>query len=104
MRAAVINERGTIGLGGWDVLGAYRMGVEFPCVIRGEGVGRAEDGRRVYFGARSVIPYGAWAERTLVPQNEVWDIPDDVDDKTAITMGIAATGSLIPLESAKIQK
>ena len=25
----------TAGLGGWDVLGAYRLGVEFPCVIRG---------------------------------------------------------------------
>jgi NADPH:quinone reductase len=127
MRAAVITERGatpamadfpdpkpadgavlidmtTIGIGGWDVLGAYRMGVEFPCVIRGEGVGRTSDGRRVYFGERSVIPYGAWAERTLVPAAEVWEVPDDVDDKTAITMGIAATGALIPLEFAKIQK
>ena len=126
MRAAVIGERGaapvvqpfpqpqakdgcvlidvdTAGLGGWDVLGAYRLGVEYPCVIRGEGVGRAPDGRRVYFGERSILPYGAWAGRTLVPQEEVWDVPDDVDDKTAITMGIAATGALIPLELAKIQ-
>ncbi|MEG2005403.1 MAG: hypothetical protein RR014_05130, partial [Bilophila sp.] len=62
MRAAVISERNalpivgefrepeaqegavlidvyTAGLGGWDVLGAYRLGVEYPCVIRGEGVG-----------------------------------------------------------------
>ncbi len=127
MKAAVISERGaapvvqdfqepsaqdgailidvdTAGLGGWDVLGAYRLGVQFPCVIRGEGVGRAPDGRRVYFGERSVMPFGAFAERTLVPAEEVWDVPDDVDDKTAITMGIAATGALIPLEQAKIQK
>jgi NADPH:quinone reductase-like Zn-dependent oxidoreductase len=126
MKAAVITERGaspviqdfpepvaqpggiliemdTAGLGGWDVLGAYRLGVQFPCVIRGEGVGRAPDGRRVYFGERSTMPYGAWAERTLVPEAEVWDVPDDVDDKTAITMGIAATGALVPLEQAKIQ-
>ena len=126
MRAAVITERGvtpalqefpppqpqegavlidvnTAGLGGWDVLGAYRLGVAYPCVIRGEGVGRAPDGRRVYFGERSILPYGAWAERTLVPQDEVWDVPDEVDDKTAITMGIAATGALIPLELANIQ-
>lgn len=63
MKAAVITERGalpvkqdfkepeaqdgaiqidveTAGLGGWDVLGAYRLGVAYPCVIRGEGVGR----------------------------------------------------------------
>ncbi|MBW8464402.1 MAG: zinc-binding alcohol dehydrogenase family protein, partial [Acidovorax sp.] len=101
MRAAVIAERGlppvlqdfpepqaregatlikvdTAGLGGWDVLGAYRLGVQFPCVIRGEGVGHAPDGRRVYFGERSVAPFGAWAERTLVPTEEVWDVPDDV--------------------------
>lgn len=97
MKAAVIKERGAIpviqdfpepqekegavlidvdtaGLGGWDVLGAYRLGVEYPCVIRGEGVGRTLDGTRVYFGERSVLPFGAWAERTLVPQEEVWEV------------------------------
>lgn len=126
MKAAVITERGalpvmqefkepeaqdgailidvdTAGLGGWDVLGAYRLGVTYPCVIRGEGVGRTAEGKRVYFGERSVLPYGAWAERTLVPAEEVWDVPDHIDDRTAITMGIAATGALIPLETAKIQ-
>jgi NADPH2:quinone reductase len=126
MRAAVIEERGatpvirdfpepapkegavlidvvTAGLGGWDVLGAYRLGVEYPCVIRGEGIGLNPAGKRVYFGERSVLPYGAWAERTLAPADEVWEVPDGVDDKTAITMGIAGTGALIPLETMKIQ-
>lgn len=126
MRAAVIAERGlnpvvrdfpepcaqegailvdveTTGLGGWDILGAYRLGVEFPCVIRGEGVGRTEDGKRVYFGERSVVPFGSWAEKTLVPEEEVWDVPDDIDDAIAIAMGIAATGALLPLESANIE-
>lgn len=93
----------TAGLGGWDVLGAYRLGVQFPCVIRGEGVGRAPDGRRVYFGERSVAPFGAWAEQTLVPTQEVWDVPDDVDDVLAIAMGIAGTGALLPLEQAGIK-
>lgn len=93
----------TAGLGGWDVLGAYRLGVQYPCVIRGEGVGRAEDGRRVYFGERSLAPWGAWGEKTIVPAAEVWDVPDDIDDRTAITMGIAGTGILVPLEAAKIQ-
>jgi NADPH:quinone reductase-like Zn-dependent oxidoreductase len=126
MRAAVITERGllpvlqdfpvpqacegatlinvdTAGLGGWDVLGAYRLGLQFPCVIRGEGVGRAPDGRRVYFGERSVAPFGAWAEQTLVPTQEVWDVPDEVDDVLAIAMGIAGTGALLPLEQAGIK-
>jgi NADPH:quinone reductase len=127
MRAAVIAERGalpvpgefpeptakdgavlidvdTAGLGGWDTLGAYRLGVQFPCVIRGEGVGRrVSDGRRVYFGERSVAPFGAWAERTLVPTEEVWEVPSDVDDKTAVSLGIAATGAIVPLQLANIQ-
>jgi NADPH:quinone reductase len=126
MRAAVIPERGgapivrdidepgdvdgavlidvaTAGLGGWDILGQYREGVEYPMVVRGEGVGRASDGRRVYFGERSLLPYGAWAERTVVPAEEVWDVPDDVDDGLAIAMAIAGTGALIPLEHAQIQ-
>ncbi len=100
---SVLIEVDTAGLGGWDVLGAYRLGVQYPCVIRGEGVGRAEDGRRVYFGERSVAPWGAWAEKTIVPAAEVWAVPDDIDDRTAITMGIAGTGILVPLEAAKIQ-
>jgi NADPH:quinone reductase-like Zn-dependent oxidoreductase len=67
-------------------------------------VGRAPDGRRVYFGERSLIPFGAWAERTIVPAAEVWDVPDDVDDKLAITMAIAGTGALVPMESARVEK
>lgn len=101
---AVFIEVDTAGLGGWDVLGAYRMGVAYPCVVRGEGVGRAEDGRRVYFGERSDLPFGAFAERTVVPIEEAWDVPDDVDDRTAITAAIAGTGAWVPLEQAKIQK
>ena len=100
---SVLIQVDTAGLGGWDVLGAYRLGVQYPCVIRGEGVGRAEDGRRVYFGERSIAPWGAWADKTLVPAAEVWDVPDDIDDRTAITMGIAGTGILVPLEAANIQ-
>jgi hypothetical protein len=72
-------------------------------VIRGEGVGRTVDDRRVYFGELSVAPFGAWAERTLVPAEEVWEVPDDVDDVLAITMGIAGTGALPPLEQVRIQ-
>lgn len=31
-------------------------------------------------------------------------MPDEVDDRTAISMGIAATGAAVPLELANIQK
>ena len=80
MRAAVITERG-----------AATVIRDFP----------APQAR--YFGERSVLPYGAWAEQTLVPTEEVWDVPDGVDDRTAIAMGIAATGALVPLEQANIK-
>ncbi|MCU1692318.1 MAG: zinc-binding alcohol dehydrogenase family protein [Frankiales bacterium] len=93
----------TAGLGAWDVVGAYRMPIGFPCVVRAEGVGRTQDGRRVYFGERSVRPHGGCAEQTLVPAEEVWDVPDDVDDRTAITLGIAGTGALLPMEHAAVQ-
>jgi NADPH:quinone reductase len=101
---AVMIDVTSAGLGAWDILGAYRLAVGFPCVVRGEGVGRAEDGRRVYFGERSVLPFGAWAERTVVPAEEVWDVPDHVDDNLAIAMAIAGTGALVPLEQANIQR
>jgi NADPH:quinone reductase len=101
---AILIDVDTAGLGGWDTLGAYRLGVQYPCVIRGEGVGRrVADDRRVYFGERSVAPFGAWAERTIVPADEVWEVPDDVDNKTAISLGIAATGAIVPLQQANIK-
>ncbi|MCW2608253.1 MAG: zinc-binding alcohol dehydrogenase family protein [Frankiales bacterium] len=100
---AVLVDVVTAGLGTWDVVGAYRMPVGFPCVVRAEGVGRTQDGRRVYFGERSVRPFGACGERTLVPADEAWEVPDDVDDATAITLGIAGTGALVPMDAAAVR-
>jgi NADPH:quinone reductase-like Zn-dependent oxidoreductase len=73
-----------------------------PCIVGGEGVGRLADGRRVYFG-HSLSPYGAWADMTVVPEAEVWPLPDDVSDGQAIALGISGTGALIPLQEAKVQ-
>lgn len=100
---AVVIDVCTAGLGGWDIQGAYRTAVGYPCVIRGEGVGYAPDGRRVYFGERSISPFGAWAERTVVPTEEVWEVPDDIDDRLAIALAIAGTGALVPLTEANIK-
>jgi NADPH:quinone reductase len=74
-----------------------------PCIVGGEGVGHLDDGGRVYFG-HSLAAYGSWAELTLVPDAEVWPIPDDVSDGHAIALGISGTGALIPLEEANIQR
>jgi NADPH2:quinone reductase len=80
------------------VYGAF----EPPCIVGGEGVGRLDDGRRVYFG-HSVSPYGAWAEYTLVPEGEIWPVPDELSDGLVIALGISGTGALIPLEVADIR-
>ncbi len=93
----------TAALGGWDIQGAYRLDVQYPCVIRGEGVGHTVDGRRVYFGERSVAPFGAWAQRTVVPTEEIWEVPDDISDELAIALAIAGTGALVPLTAAGIR-
>ena len=81
--------------------GTYKV-PEVPYTIGGEGVGRLADGRRVYFG-HSIPESGAVCEFTIVPEEEVWPIPDDLDDGTAIALAIAGTGALVPLELARIQ-
>ncbi len=71
-------------------------------VVGGEGVGRLVSGERVFFG-RSTNPFGACAERTLVTEEEVWPLPDPVEDGLAIALGISGIGALIALEEARIQ-
>jgi NADPH2:quinone reductase len=81
--------------------GTYKVPA-LPYTIGGEGVGRLPNGQRVYFG-HSIPESGAVCAFTIVPDDEVWPIPDDIDDSTAIALAIAGTGALIPLETAKIQ-
>jgi NADPH:quinone reductase-like Zn-dependent oxidoreductase len=73
-----------------------------PHIVNGEGAGRLADGRRVYFG-HSATPYGALAERTLVPEAWVWPISDSIDDEQAAAIGTAGTGALASLEAARIE-
>lgn len=87
----------TAGLGGWDIAGAYQAELKYPCVLRGEGVGFTDQGQRVYFGEHSRQPYGAFCERTVVPREEVWEVPEDISDEMAIAMGIAGSGAYDPL-------
>jgi NADPH:quinone reductase-like Zn-dependent oxidoreductase len=62
---------------------------ELPFIPGVDGVGRLEDGGRVYFGgARS--PYGTFAERALAPSWMSIDLPEGLDDVTAA--GIANPG------------
>jgi len=92
------------GLGPTDLMRAngFFGAIAAPYVAGGEGVGRLAGGGRVYFG-HALPPFGAWAERTVVPSAEVWSLPDDIDDAQAIALGISGTGALLPLEEAGIR-
>lgn len=92
------------GIGPTDLMRAkgFFGPVDTPYIPGGEGVGRLEDGTRVYFG-HSKAPFGAIAERTLVPDAEIWAAPDALDDDQIIALAISGTGALIPLEEARIQ-
>ncbi|MFP6562125.1 zinc-binding alcohol dehydrogenase family protein [Paraburkholderia sp. B3] len=64
----------------------------FPFVAGIDGAGRLENGQRVYFfGPRA--PFGALAERTLVPAAQCIPLPDALDDVTAAAIAIPGLSS-----------
>jgi NADPH:quinone reductase-like Zn-dependent oxidoreductase len=67
-----------------------------PCVVGTDGVGRLEDGRRVYFDA-TVEPYGSMAERALVPGDALLDVAEGVDDVVAAALGNTGLGAWLAL-------
>ena len=60
----------------------YSSSGAYPFVAGVDGVGRLEDGARVYFLAPRP-PYGAFAEQTVVTAPQCLPLPDDLDDVTA---------------------
>jgi NADPH:quinone reductase-like Zn-dependent oxidoreductase len=60
----------------------YSASGQFPFVAGIDGVGRLDDGRRVYF-VMPRAPYGSMAERTVVPSTHVLPLPKEIDDVTA---------------------
>jgi NADPH2:quinone reductase len=74
----------------------YASPRELPVVCGADGMGRLEDGTRVFFGGPR-RPYGAMAERTVVRRAQCFPIPDGVDDHTAAAIpnpGVSAWLSL----------
>lgn len=67
----------------------YGSTAALPFIPGTDGVGRLEDGTRVYFGA-SRSPFGSFAERTITARAFSWPVPDGLDDATAA--GIANPG------------
>lgn len=91
------------GLQPTDVLrarGLYKT-PDLPYIIGGEGVGYLADGSRVYFG-HSIPASGAVAETAVVSADEIWPLPEGIDPRHAIALGIAGSGALLPLEEAAI--
>ncbi|HKD86822.1 MAG TPA: zinc-binding alcohol dehydrogenase family protein [Terriglobales bacterium] len=63
----------------------YASPRQAPFVCGTDGVGHLNDGRRVFFGGcRS--PYGAMAQRTVVPGAFAFPLPDTLADETAAAL------------------
>jgi len=70
----------------------YGSSGELPLIAGVDGVGKLEDGTRVYFGiARS--PFGTFAERALAASWMCLPLPDAVDDVTAAGIANPAMSS-----------
>ncbi|MBZ5789002.1 zinc-binding alcohol dehydrogenase family protein [Burkholderia contaminans] len=70
----------------------YSSDARYPFVVGVDGVGRLDDGRRVYFfGAPA--PFGAMAERTIAPDTQCVPLPDGLDDVTAAAIAIPGMSS-----------
>lgn len=74
----------------------YASAREFPLVCGSDGVGHLGDGQRVFFGGCRA-PYGAMAQRTVVPRAFTFPVPKEVSDETAAALpnpGVSAWLSL----------
>ncbi len=60
----------------------YSASHAFPFVVGIDGVGRLDDGRRVYF-VMPRAPHGSMAEQTAVASARCLALPDELDDATA---------------------
>jgi NADPH:quinone reductase-like Zn-dependent oxidoreductase len=60
----------------------YSSPGQFPFVVGIDGVGRLDDGTRVYF-VLPRAPYGSMAEQSVVPAAQCLPLPDGLDDATA---------------------
>ncbi|MFP3505257.1 quinone oxidoreductase family protein [Burkholderia sp. SIMBA_062] len=70
----------------------YSSERRYPFVVGVDGVGRLDDGRRVYFFG-APVPFGAMAERTIVPDAQCVPLPDGLDDITAAAIAIPGMSS-----------
>lgn len=74
----------------------YSSSGDLPFVVGIDGVGRLDDGRRVYF-VLPKPPFGSMSERTVVRLEQCIVLPDELDDVTAAAIanpGMSAWAAL----------
>lgn len=77
---------------------------ELPVICGTDGVGHLPDGTRVFFGGPR-RPYGAMAERSVVPTAFCFPVPDALDDATAAALPNPGVSALLSLSHrAKLAK
>ncbi|HET8952290.1 MAG TPA: zinc-binding alcohol dehydrogenase family protein [Solirubrobacteraceae bacterium] len=93
---AVVLEVAAAGLHHLDLLKAsgrfYMDPPPLPSAVGTDGVGRLEDGRRVYFD-ETVAPFGSMAERALARDTALFDMDEGIDDVTAAALGNTGLGA-----------
>ena len=70
----------------------YTAPGNLPAVVGIDGVGRTQDGRRIYF-VMPKAPFGGMAEKVAVRQEQCVPLPDGVDDVTAAAIAIPGMSS-----------
>jgi len=81
----------------------YSSSGELPFVVGVDGVGKLENGKRVYF-VLPKAPYGSMAEVAVMPSTQCLSLPDELDDVTAAAIAIPGMSSWAAFkERAKLQ-
>jgi NADPH:quinone reductase-like Zn-dependent oxidoreductase len=81
----------------------YSAAAAFPFVPGIDGVGRLDDGTRVYF-FMPTAPWGGMAERTAAPVTNCVPVPDGLDDVTAAAIANPGMSSWVALsERARLK-
>jgi NADPH2:quinone reductase len=73
----------------------YASPTQLPVVCGVEGVGRLDDGTRVFFGVRP--PNGSMCQRTAVPRAFCWSLPEGVSNIVAAALPNPGLSSWLPL-------
>jgi NADPH2:quinone reductase len=66
---------------------SYLAPATLPLIPGAEVVGRTDDGRRVV----AIVGSGGYAERALASNAAAFDVPDEIDDVTALALSIQGT-------------